>query len=102
MAFEIVEGLGAAAAAVERLARGRAEFGEALGLGRAAARAGHGVGAEEGAARHGALGRCDAVFGELAPAFVAQPVGCRGRRRAAPPRSRARSCASPGSRNMWA
>src|SRR5258708_27510457 len=75
MAFEIVEGLGAGAAAVERLARGRAEFGEALGLGRAAAWAEDRVGAEEGAARHRAGARRDAGCRDPAPALRAHPIG---------------------------
>src|SRR4030095_7124160 len=75
-ALEVVEGLEAVEAAIQRLARGRAELGDALGMLRAAAWAGEGKLAAEQlalvAAR--ALGGRDAVGRELRACRVVEPV----------------------------
>src|ERR1700722_8822278 len=80
MAFEIVERLATILAAPQRLAGSRSEFGEHLGIVRAALRTGHLLDAEQSAA--GACGprRRDAIFLELAPAVFAHPIGGPGRR----------------------
>src|SRR3954469_17110077 len=79
--FEVLERLAAGDAAIHRLARGRTECRQALGVLAAAARASDRIRlAAEDADRDVAVGRSrpwrrDAVLEELAPAFGADPVG---------------------------
>src|SRR5260370_29491502 len=80
MTFEIVERFAAAFAAPQRLAGGRAEFRQHLGVLGAALRARHLLHAEQRAAGAGGLRRRDAVRCELAAAVLAHPVGGPGRR----------------------
>src|ERR1700704_2968940 len=80
MTFEIVERLAASLAAPQRLAGGRTEFGEHLGILRAALRTRHLLDAEQPSAPTAGARRRDAVFLELAPAVFAHPVGGPGRR----------------------
>src|SRR6478735_12159685 len=61
MTLEIIERFAAGPAAPERLAGGGAEFGQQLGIRRAALRARNGLLAEQCAARIRSLRRCDAV-----------------------------------------
>src|SRR6266481_10067339 len=77
--FEIVERFSAALAAPQRLARGRTEFGQHLGIPGAALRACHLLHPEQRAA--GATGQRwrDAVLPELAATVFAHPVGGPGR-----------------------
>src|SRR6187399_815031 len=75
MTLEIIERLAAALAAPQRLAGGRAEFGQHFGMAGAALRARHLLLAEQRAAGTRGLRRCDAVFPELAAAVLAHPVG---------------------------
>src|SRR5215831_15848594 len=78
--FEIIEGLAAAPAAPQRLAGGRTEFGQELGVVRAALRTGDRLHTEQRATRTCRLRRRDAVLLELAAAVLAHPVGGPGRR----------------------
>src|SRR5258708_17630776 len=78
MTFEIVERFAAALAAPQRLAGGRTELRQQLGILRAALRTGHLLYAEQRAARASCLRRRDAVFPELAAAVFAHPVRCPG------------------------
>src|SRR5262245_48158066 len=78
--FELVEWFTAALAAPQRLAGGRAEFGERLGIDRAALRARHLKLAEQRAPAGAGDRRGDAVFVQLPPAVLAHPVRGPGRR----------------------
>src|SRR6266404_153507 len=78
--FEIIERLAAALAAPQRLARGRTEFGQHLGIPGAALRARHLLYPEQRAAGATGQRRRDAVLPELAAAVLAHPVGGPGRR----------------------
>ena len=80
--LEVFEGLAAGAAAVQRLARGRAELRQALGVGAAAARAGHARHERQGlrAARRPLARRRDAVGAQPLARVLGDPVGApRGR-----------------------
>src|SRR6185436_6337101 len=81
-ALEVVEGLEARVAAIERLAGRGAEFALARRALGSAARAGdRGIAAPEAShAAEGFRGRCDAIFPELAAALRAQPIARPGRR----------------------
>src|SRR5437763_10505905 len=78
--LEIVERLAAALAAPQRLAGGRAEFGEPFGILRTASRTCDLLHAEQRAARVRGQRRRNAVFPKLAAAVLAYPVGGPGRR----------------------
>src|ERR1700758_18793 len=80
MTLEIIEGFAAGLAAPQRLAGGRAEFGQQLGMVRTALRAGYLLHAEQRAARACAHRWRDAVLLQLAAAILAHPVGGPGRR----------------------
>src|SRR5882724_1055509 len=80
MTFEVVERFAAALAAPQRLAGGRAELRQHLGIPGAALRALDLLYAEQRAAGARGLRRGDAVFPELPAAIVAHPVGGPGRR----------------------
>src|SRR5258708_1587479 len=80
MTLEIIEWLPATPAAPQRLAGGRAEFGEHFGIVGAALRTRHRLHAEQRAAGASRLRRRDAVFLQLAAAVVTHPVGGPGRR----------------------
>src|SRR6202012_4236611 len=80
MTLEIIKGFAAALAAPQRLAGGRAEFREQLGVAGAALRARDPLFGEPRAARTRGLRGGDAVFPELAAAVFAHPVGGPGRR----------------------
>src|SRR4051794_28898674 len=80
MTLEIIERFAARLATPQRLAGGRAEFGQQLGIPRTALRARHLLLAEQRAARAGSLRRRDAVLAELVAAVLAHPVGGPGRR----------------------
>src|SRR5580704_12068753 len=78
--FEIIERLAAVLAAPQRLAGSRAEFGQYLGISRAALRTRYLLDPEQRAAGASRLRWRDAVFVQLAAAAVAHPVGGPGRR----------------------
>src|SRR5207237_5180467 len=78
--LEIVERLAAALAAPQRLAGGRAEFGEQFGIRRAALRACYLLLAEQRAAAGAVDRRRDAVFPQFSPSILAHPVRGPGRR----------------------
>src|SRR5665213_4571965 len=80
MTLEIIEGFAAALAAPQRLAGGRAEFGQHFCFAGATLRARYLLLAEQRAARVRRLRRRDAVFPEFAAAILAHPVGGPGRR----------------------
>src|ERR1700758_4408424 len=80
MTLEIIKGFAAGLAAPQRLAGGRAEFGEQLGIIRAALRARHLLHAEQRAAGACRLRRRDAVLLQFAAAILAHPVRGPGRR----------------------
>src|SRR5687767_2957376 len=80
MALEIIDRFAGALAAPQRLAGGRAELAEHLGIHGAALRARHLFDTEQRAAGAAGLGRRDAVFPEFAAAVLAHPVGGPGRR----------------------
>src|SRR3954468_23303249 len=80
MTLEIIEGFAAGLAAPQRLAGGRTEFRQQLGILRAALRARHLLLAEQRAARVRGLRRRDAVGTELVAAVLAHPVRSPGRR----------------------
>src|SRR5262245_13225688 len=79
-ALEVIERLAAVDAAVQRLAGGRAELAELLGVQAAALRTAHLRGLAEQAALAGAAGRRgDAVVAQRLAALDADPVGGPGR-----------------------
>src|ERR1700744_5105102 len=80
MTLEIIKGFAAALATPQRLAGGRAEFGQQFGISRTALRARDLLLAEQRAAATSGLRRRNAVFAQLAAALVAHPVGGPGRR----------------------
>src|SRR5665213_3274375 len=80
MTFKIIERLAATPAAPQRLAGGRAKFGQYFSIPRAALRASHLLLTKKCAAPRSRLRRRDAVFPELLPALLAHPVGGPGRR----------------------
>src|SRR5258707_4850396 len=82
--LEIIERLAAALAAPQRLAGGRAEFGQQFGVLGTALRARHLLLAEQRAARARCLRRRDAVFPELSPPPHAAPCRGPGRRQPGP------------------
>src|ERR1700723_2579843 len=80
MTLEIIKGFTAALATPQRLAGGRAEFGQQFGIFGAALRASHLLLAEQRAAAASSLWRRNALVPGLAAAVVAHPVGGPGRR----------------------
>src|SRR5215510_1603463 len=80
MTLEVIEGFAAVLATPQRLAGGRAEFGEQFGVFRTALRAFHLLLAEQRAAAGSVDRRRDAIFPQLPPSVRAHPVGGPGRR----------------------